>query len=392
MQQIHFVKEGLNNYMVIPCKEQLERTSYGEIVLENARIPGFMNYEIREIDGKQSLYYKLQYNTSLKHVSDNLHITKEIMEAMIASIVEVIQQTEEYLLDIQSIIWRSDAVFINVSSGQMVFTYCPHLYEESDSLQNFLVELLQYIDKSNGQAYQYFMDFYNLITSPECTMAQIEQYRIKNEKAEIEYNWDNNSSLECNTIMKDKIITEDEEGKTPKKKIERSVVATAVLATINMIVVLLLLFDIWTYQYIWVLILTLFLLFVIVLACYKGDREENPDKIMEEYLREYEKSQKEIAERKDNKDEGIETRETTVLCMETIVTEEKSKELLLKAVYPKESSDLIISKNNIVLGSLDKSCDHIIKQKGISRMHAKIIKKEDGIHNGFKRDKWNLSQ
>ncbi len=379
MQQIRFEREGMNNYMVISCTEQLDRTSYGEIVLENVQIPGFMNYEIREIDGKQSLYYKLQYRTSLKHVSGNLHITMELMKVMIDSIVRVIQQTEEYLLDLHAILWRDEAVFIDACSGELLFAYCPHMCEESNCLQNFLVEMFQYVEKNNRQAYLYLMEFYNLITNPECTLEQMEKYRIQNEK-KIAYDWGNDNEQVLDADKEEEIIREDNEGRVRKKQIEKAAVVTAIISVVNVIVALLLLLDIWTYQYIWVLILTLFLLFITVLTYHSGNQDEDPDIIMEEYLREYKNGHSEVIHPKDVEADEVENTQTTLLCTEaTIVIEEGSKELFLKSVNPKENKDIIISKNNIVLGSLERSCDFIIKQKGISRMHAKIIKKEDGI-------------
>lgn len=381
MQQIHFEREQMNNYMVVPCAKQLDRISYIEMVLEYAQIPGFMNYEIREIDGKQSLYYRLQYRTSLKHVLGSLNVTMELMEVMIDSIVQVIKQTEEYLLDLHSILWKSEAVFIDVGSGQLIFAYYPHMCEENNSIQSFLMELFQYVEKNNRQVYLYLMEFYNLVTNPECSMEQLEKYKVQKGKIGEEYNLEIDDEKSYNTTSDEEIIITDSKELFRKKQIEKSAIVIAIMAAINVIVAAFLLFDIWTYQYIWVLIITLFLLFVTFLTYHSGDKDEDPDIIMEEYLKEYEDRQNEVMQQKGNMAEEVQNTETTVLCAEytAIVREEGPKELFLKSMNPKGYEDLMIDKYNIVLGCLERSCDYVLKQKGISRMHAKIIKKEDGL-------------
>ncbi len=374
MQQIHFEREQLNNYMVIPCAKQLNRTYYGEMVLEYAHVPGFMNYEIREIDGKQSLYYKLQYRTSLKQVLDSLNVTKELMETMIDSIVQVMKQTEEYLLDIHFILWKSEAIFIDVASGKLLFAYYPHMCVEGNSVQSLLTELFQYVEKSNRQVYLYLMEFYDLVTNPECSMEQLEQYRMH------KWNGSKENVLEEDNdkiILDKEIVITDSKESVKKETIEKPLIAIALMAAVNVIVATLLLFNIWTYQYIWVLIITLFLLFVTFLTYHSGDKDEDIDMIMEEYLRGCDERQSEMC----NEVENIENTETTVLCTEyaEIVKEEGPKELFLKSMYPKEYKDLIMDKHNIVLGCLERNSDYILKQRGISRMHAKLIKKEDGL-------------
>ena len=100
--------------MVMTCDEKLNRNIYSEAILENAKIPGLMNYEIRDVDGEQTLYYKLVYRTSLKQVLGDVKLTFDLLETMISSMVDVIKQTEEYLLDSGSIICKSEYVFIDI--------------------------------------------------------------------------------------------------------------------------------------------------------------------------------------------------------------------------------------------------------------------------------------
>lgn len=381
MRQICFQREKMNSYMVMTCDEKLNRNIYSEAILENAKIPGLMNYEIRDVDGEQTLYYKLVYRTSLKQVLGDVKLTFDLLETMISSMVDVIKQTEEYLLDSGSIIWKSEYVFIEIHSGKLSFAYYPKMQEENNSIKNLLVELFQYVEKNNRQAYQYLMEFYNLVTNPDCTLKQMEQYTRNNHVDSNDFVSEmyQEDPLVISTKQEKKVSCLQNKKDDVSLKKNRFVIM--ILIAVNLIVSVLLLLDIWTYQYIWVLIVTLFLLFVAFLSGYPKKEEESPDKIMEEYFKEHREDQHRDYYQQSNIRREMTDMETTVLCTEyqEIVTEDAPRELCLKSMNPQKYSDIYIEKNSIVLGCMLGSCSYLIKENGISRMHAKLIKKEDGL-------------
>lgn len=386
MQQIRFEQEKMNNYMVVPCVVELDRNSYGEEILEQVKIPGLMNYEIREIDGEQTLYYRLKYRTSLKQVLGDLKMTFELVKNMLSSIVDVLKQTEEYLLDSDAIIWKSEYIFVEVSSGRLSFAYYPKVPSENNSLKNLLVELIQYVEKSNQKTYLYLMGFYNLVTNPDYTREQLEQY--------VAYDCEGNEKADEEEYKKMESIDENSEKKKEASIIKsvskdinisdnskKSRLATTILAAVNLVVVCLLLFDVWTYQYIWVLIVTLFLLFVAFLVTGSGREDENPDRIMEEYMNERRKEQgKEYRQQRRRGDVIMNSNHAALReNNQRIVVEDYYTGLCLKSMNPKEFDDLIIDTGSIVLGRMKSGCNYLLKQSRISRMHAKIVKKDDGV-------------
>lgn len=389
MQRIRFEREQMNNYMVIPCVGRLDRNSYGDSLLEHVKVSEFMRYEIREVNGEQTLYYQLQYRTSLRQVLGNLVLTFELMKALISSIVEVIKRTEEYLLDVNCILWKPESIFIEVSSGKLVFAYYPKGQKEDNSIKNLLVELIQYVDRKDQQTYLYLMEFYNLVTNPDCTLEQMEKYIVSSVKIDTELE---RGSLDednlCKEVPEDKAVEAAEPKGIKNVPLKKGRLTIVILALVNLVVALLLLTGIWTYQYIWVLIVALFLLFVAFLTLHTESEEENTDRIMEEYLREYNDIEKRETLKSPQVVEGtIDTNtaitmETTILCEPNsiIVVEDTMKEKYLKSMKPKTYGDVFIKKNSVVLGSMSGGCDYLFKEKGISRMHAKLFKKETGLY------------
>ena len=139
MQQIQFYREGIHNYMLLSSDMVVDRNTYSSTLLELVDVPGFMKYDIRVLDDQSVFYYKLRYRTSLKQVLGDIQLTIEKMERVLGSIVEVLYQTENYLLNPEYVMWRSDTTFVEVNSGRLLFSYYPVKNGEQNSIKDFQI-------------------------------------------------------------------------------------------------------------------------------------------------------------------------------------------------------------------------------------------------------------
>ncbi len=381
--QIQFEREKRNNYMVVACNGYLERNTYRTSVLEYAEITGFMNYEIREVDGNQILYYKLKYKTSLNHVLGEIKLTYYVVKNMIRSIADIMKQTEEYLLDSKCILWNCEYIFVDVSSGNLMFTYYPCEIEEKNSLKMFLMELISFVKKGE-RAYLLLIEFYNLVTNPECDLDEIIRYAHDEEERSASFllSFDTVEEFSEKSCEKSEKPLEKVADVKERDNKGKRIVFLSILAATNIFIVCLLLFEIWTYQYIWVLMVSLILLLIVFFMDQPSEQNLTPDEIMNEYLQDCNKNTKEDLTDKMSYNENSEFAETTILMDETreVIMEDKPKEFCLISMNPKQYKNLIPDKNNIVIGSMKNTCDYVLSEKGISRMHAKILKKETGLY------------
>lgn len=400
MQQIQFCREGLHSYMTMLCDQIPCYTSYDVAVLEWMEIPHLMSYEIRVVDEVSYIYYKLRYRTSLKQVLGDIRLGLETVRHIVESIVEVLYQSENYLLNVDYILWRTDTTFIDINSGKLLFCYYPVQGEEYATLKMFLTEIMQYIDKKDEDTYMLMMQFYNVVTNPDCSVDALTKWiQYENDRDFEEPVWD---VKEVNIESDTEIKTEDMYKEARKKKVDamkdgkkrNSFVGVVILTVVNLVIMLLLLLDIWTYQYVWVLIVTLILLVVSILNANPFGESEEVDKIMEAYMQEEGQCPSDPQELQDALSFPVldnsmgqaytekDLLETTVLTVtqEDIVVEDIPRELHLKSLAPKSYPDIFIKKSSLVIGSMKKNCDCVVQEKGISRMHAKILKKEDGLY------------
>ena len=172
MSQEYFKKEGLANYMVMPCEQELDE-DYQSCLFQYHEVPCFLPYEVRQMDGQQYIYYKLKYRTTLKSVLGHLQLTFSRLQNMAASILGAMERIEEYLLEPEGIVWSSEQIFLEADTGNLLFCYCPVQHRENGSLRDLLTELIQAVDKKEEKNILFILQFYNMVTEPDCSLEDL---------------------------------------------------------------------------------------------------------------------------------------------------------------------------------------------------------------------------
>lgn len=397
--EICFEKDGLDTYMVVPYKENWE-DSYENKLFEFHKVPYFLQYEYRKCNEEEALYYKLKYRTTIKSVVKHLSFSIERVVNFIESIIGVIENTEEYLLDYDKIIWKSDCIFIEVDTGKLEFCYSP-IEVEGGLLKDFLLEIIQGIDKKQEEVLLLLLNFYNVVTEPDCNLEKIMAFRenaigkrLAKDDVVREHKILNQGKIENSLELKEIKKTDD------KKMVEKIVrVFLFLVAGIDLILIVCLFFNILTYENILYLFIGLALLIILVIVYMYITKEESADDIMEEYFQtegkeiSVEKMEEEKTLREKEKGDADIVRrdeilgETTILSEDDldnrkkeIIREEDSKQLYLEPIKKEKYSPIHPKEKSIVLGSMKENVDYYLTSRGISRMHAKIIKKSEGLY------------
>ena len=399
MLQTEFIKEGTVHYLAVPCETFIERGNYWDTVFASRHIPYFMRFEIRELDGRQTIYYRLQYRMVLKQVMQDLSFTLPQLKNMVRSIVGALETVENYILDAQGIIWKTDYTFIEINTGNLVFAYNRASKEYNGTLKEFLMSIIQRISRADGEAYLFMMQFYDLVTKPDTDITMLKEFVEDFSPAAgemssymaLENAWKTVPEPMSETFQKvtsKSTLQEDKECRkeetAPSKSAEKDNTkgvraAFLIIVIFNVVCIGALYFDLLTYQYIWCLFVGLILLVLVTIAYLRVTKEETPDEMMQAYFETAEVEQHILKEEEKLPDE------TCLLVGEKqeknseLVQENKTKELYLKHMTNQQER-VKIEHSSLVIGSMREGCDYIISQIGVSRMHAKIMKKQDGIY------------
>lgn len=370
MQSIRFLKEGIKPYMLVPC-DGVIIDNYRSQLLQQMKIPYFLMYEIREYNGKRVLYYLLKYRTTMKAVTEHFPLTPEKTKNILISIISALQIIDEHLLFAEHVVWKMDRIFMEVDTGHLEFCYNPMENQDNGNLEELILELMQ--TTADQEIVKMLSDFYNLITNPEITLEDVIQYRVdilgEEHIPPEEYRLTMGQPLIAKEHLK-KSKNPDEEQLLKEYDMQRKdnvtkaaiiLIIIKILAFLNVLIIGLFLFEIFSYDLLWTLFLSLGILMGTVIYYMQMEKEETIDEIMEEYL------------------ESVpDYKETTVLASD-IVVEHKQKELCLVSTAEGKYPPIYIRKESILLGSME-GCDYILNQDGISRMHAKLMRKDGEVY------------
>lgn len=387
MLQTHFSKEGMAYYMVMDCEESWE-TGYQSNLFQYHAVPYFLPFEIREVNGLPSVYYRLTYRTTVQSVEGHLPFTLDRLRNMVESIIGVIETTEEYLLEPDRILWRTDCVFLEADTGKLQFSYCPAGMDCKGGIKEFLTELVQMVDKKEETAVLFILQFYNLVTEPGFNIEALQEFRKKwigEDKGVVRTECQEEEAVE---ELGDK---QDKKDRSPhmmqlqdlrEKKAGEQIVKGILILTAggNLVLIAGLLMNLLTYDYMRFLFFTMGILIFFTILYMQMTKEETADEIMKEYF-ENQKA-KEISENEGQESAGS---ETSILIdppweAKEVVREERGGHLYLEPLERERYQPVYIKEKSIVLGSMAEGCNYRLQERGVSRLHAKIMDKGDGIY------------
>lgn len=399
--QMQLVKEGIHNYMVLPWEQEWQ-DGYGSRLFQYHKVPHFLSYEVRSMNGQIWLYYSLQFHTSLKSVMGHLPFTYERVYCMLESILDALDMTEEYMIEPDGIVWDSRAIYMDVESGRLQFIYYPD-GNANGELRDLITEWLQYIDKKQDDIVLLVMGFYDVVTEQTWNLDALEKFRKqmgKSSETKV-----HNTPEQMNDIWEkkevDSISPSDHMEELPqkhRKKPKGLLVCTGFVVFVDLILLVGFVAGILSFAYVRYLLIGILLLVGMTIGLLPDKEKESVDDIMQEYLREN-RTQWEMSQEKNQikdtqlreegrKDKSSIIGETSLLSesdgitdnRQVLVMEQTKQTVHLESLEKDRYPVISLQDGSVVIGSMAEGCTYILKERGISRLHAKLMEKADGIY------------
>ena len=365
--QTYFKKDGMHHYLVLPTGEEWN-TDYQSRMLQRGNVPFFLPCEVRELNGSQMLYYCLQYRTTVKWAVENLPLTSVLVQNMADCMIGALESMETYLLDPEKILWQTDYMFMDAESGKVQFVYYP-AGETEGSMKDVLAELLQAVDRTEEQSVLYLEQFYEHVARADFTWDGLKQFKSGYPGSMTEHRQTPETlSLaeeeKAHNGKTDKVHGEKvakalrrkaDKTHCEKDKAKKGEVGLRILLIGDGIFLFALVIGFFcqllSYDRIPILFFGLLSLIVLALFYMEITKEESPDVIMQEYF----------------------AQSGTSL-------QNADWHLYLKALEEDAYPSIRIRERSIVLGSRAETCNYVLREKGVSRVHAKLEEKKDGIY------------
>ena len=130
-------------YMVIE-KETMENDMDIDIkMLENNHIEPLLPVKIRHIDNRSLYYYDVTSRQQFSKIYEYRKLSRKNVDNILKSLNEMVDAVNEYMLNLNCIILKTDCIYVDVSKDKLYFAYGNE--QEDSSFQQELKRLFDYV-------------------------------------------------------------------------------------------------------------------------------------------------------------------------------------------------------------------------------------------------------
>ncbi|MBQ5850832.1 MAG: hypothetical protein IIW54_08485, partial [Lachnospiraceae bacterium] len=143
------------------------------MLLEN-NIKGLLPVSFRQINGEDRYYYEINSLQAFDRLYDHKEMRYDQLKALLCGCADMFEHLEEYLLDGNQIIIKSDYIYINVETSEPYFVCYPEYTGDVRlSFMQFIDELLTKIDHTDQHAVMLGYQIYRYTRNPNFVISEI---------------------------------------------------------------------------------------------------------------------------------------------------------------------------------------------------------------------------
>ncbi|MCI8416964.1 MAG: FHA domain-containing protein [Lachnospiraceae bacterium] len=172
--KLEFKRELDHNYLVLE-EEQAEPVKSFEIyMLEENRIPGLLHCTMQGVNQQQRFYYEVTSKQSLDLLLERKRLSYMDLVHILKGIQTAISGAREYLLDVNHLMMRPEYMYLNLDLDLPEFCYFPY-YERPVREQFF--ELAEYLlgklDRQDRSGVELGYEIYKMASEENCSIEEI---------------------------------------------------------------------------------------------------------------------------------------------------------------------------------------------------------------------------
>lgn len=142
-----------HTYLILEDEEEINTDSYQIRMILGNNITSFLKCRVQGMDGKFYLYYDITSKQALTELYEGKKLKEEDIRLIFGSFIQVMEQVTEYLLNPEHILLQPEYMYIDVEKKQMYFCYFPGKMGELKEQFKILIEyFLPMLDHEDGKA------------------------------------------------------------------------------------------------------------------------------------------------------------------------------------------------------------------------------------------------
>ena len=146
------------------------------MLLEN-KIQGLLPITHRQVNGESKYYYEINSLQSLDRLIEKSELKYRELRAVLLGCVNLFDRLEEFLLNGEQIVMKSEFIYVNVESMEPYFVCYPNYAGDVRcSFMEFVDELLAHIDHTDEQAVMLGYQVYRYTRNPNYVLGEIRRF------------------------------------------------------------------------------------------------------------------------------------------------------------------------------------------------------------------------
>lgn len=145
MLQTEYIRSLNNNYERILLDKKPEEKRYQYCILSRGGIKGLLTCSLRYINGLAYLYYDISSKQNVTQIYDNRVINRKWMKDFFWSMKQIQLELARFLLDERNVLWYPQQIFQDLENNIFSFLYMPY-YEGDNGFHQLLEYFVEHID------------------------------------------------------------------------------------------------------------------------------------------------------------------------------------------------------------------------------------------------------
>ena len=131
---VKYEKDAEKQYAVLEGQETEE---YGMKMLQNNKMQGMLEVQIKTIDNEKKYYYNITKQSSLEHLLETKQVSLELIETILVQIFQVIETAKDFLLDERNLALETKMIYLSTSYPKTV-EICYYPSYQRDSMEQMI--------------------------------------------------------------------------------------------------------------------------------------------------------------------------------------------------------------------------------------------------------------
>ncbi|MDF2803620.1 MAG: hypothetical protein K0S61_3523, partial [Anaerocolumna sp.] len=167
-----YIRDMHNHYMILKGNTE-DKFNYTAKMLMNNSVPGILRTELRYLDSLDLYYYDITSKKTLKSVYESKSIDYDTTKGIIKEVLQIIDNSQEYLLIEHDFIVNPEFVFID-HKQQVGLCYMPGFSSNIlEQLSYFFEYIMNKIDYKDESAVRLIYALYKVSKDIECTFHKL---------------------------------------------------------------------------------------------------------------------------------------------------------------------------------------------------------------------------